>query len=145
MAENAQTRPYEGFLGTWTLDPASCDYEQGLPPREGIYSIREDEGVLHFLMDWTDAEGEHHRVGFSGIPDGKPVPFEGGDLADALSITAVSPRELTSSAFYQGRELMVAQRQLDASGRAMRVIQVVRFPDGTDAANVSLYHKAALA
>ncbi len=36
---------------------------------------------------------------------------------------------------------MVAQRQLDDTGTAMRVTQLVRFPDGTHAANVSIYRK----
>ena len=38
---------------------------------------------------------------------------------------------------------MVAQRQLDASGNAMRVTQVVRFADGTSAANVAVYRRHA--
>lgn len=130
---------YAGFLGTWILDPTTCDYEQGEPPQAGTYTIEERDGALHFHVAWTAADGGRHEVAFHGVPDGRREPFAGGDLADALSVSAVSPRELTSAAYYQGVERMVAQRQLDASGNAMRVIQAVRFPDGTQLANVAVY------
>jgi hypothetical protein len=133
---------YSDFLGHWILDPASCRYEQGEPPRSGSYRIDEDEGRLVFTIDWVDAEGEAQQISFSGRPDGEPEPFAGGDLADALAVTAVSPRELTSSAFYRGVERMTAQRQLDATGAAMRVVQLVRLPDGTKLLNTSIYRRA---
>jgi len=133
--------PYAGFLGTWVLDPTTCDYQQGEPPLAGTYRIVESEGRLEFTIEWVDAENARQEVKFSGMPDGKPVPFAGGDLADALSVTAVSARELRSSAFWKGTERMVAQRQLDESGVAMRVTQVVYLPDGVRLANVALYRK----
>jgi hypothetical protein len=133
--------PYEGFLGTWILLPDTCDYEQGEPPTAGTYTISEGAGRLDFSIDWTDADGASHHAEFGGPPDGSRVPFDGGELADALSIHAVSPRELTSSAYWKGDELMVAQRQLDDTGGAMRVTQVVRFPGGTSLANISVYRK----
>ncbi len=132
---------YAGFLGTWILIPASCDYEQGEPPTSGTYRIAEHDGRLEFTIDWTDAEGKPHHAEFSGVPDGRKMPFDGGELADAMSITAVSARELTSSAYLDGAELMVAQRQLDDTGLAMRVTQVVRFVNGSHAANVSVYRR----
>lgn len=138
----ASHRPlYADFLGTWVLVPERCDYEQGDPPISGSYVIEEHDGALVFHIEWTDAAGETHSADFSGVPDGQPVPFAGGDLADALSVTAVSDRELWSSAYREGEELMVAQRQLDDTRTAMRVVQLVRFRGGTDAANVSLYRK----
>ncbi|MCB9592332.1 MAG: hypothetical protein H6719_06340 [Sandaracinaceae bacterium] len=132
---------YEHFLGTWALEPESCQYEQGDPPRSGLYRIEAHDGRLHFSITWEDAAGASHAVSFSGTPDGEPEPFDGGDLADALVIRAVSERELVSSALYRGVERMVAQRQLDDSRTAMRVVQVVRLPDGTSPANVAIYVK----
>jgi hypothetical protein len=130
---------YAAFLGTWILDPGSCRYEQGEPPLAGSYRIEEVGGRLHFQMEWTAADGSSHQVRFSGVPDGRREPFAGGELADALSVHAVSPRELTSAAYHGGVERMVAQRQLNAGGNAMRVIQLVRFLDGSSLANVSVY------
>lgn len=132
---------YDGFLGTWILIPESCVYEQGAPPQQGRYTIDEAEGKLVFAIAWTDAEGKSHEVSFSGAPDRKPVPFAGGALADALSIEAPSQRLLLSSAFKDGALLMAAERQLDDTGTAMRVVQQVRLPDGTRPTNVSVYRK----
>ncbi len=132
---------YAGFLGTWELIPESCRYEQGEPPASGTYRIEADEGVLRFTAEWKDAQGTSHAVSFAGPPDGSKVPFKGGPLADALAIAAPSPRELNSYAYLNGKELMVAQRQLDDTGGAMRVTQIVRLPDGTSPGNVSVYRR----
>ena len=53
----------------------------------------------------------------------------------------MSERELTSVATWRGKRRMVAQRQLDATGGAMRVTQVVFLPDGSHLANVAIYRK----
>ena len=133
---------YQDFLGLWQLIPQSCRYEQGDPPRSGHYRIEEnDDGTLQFTATWTDAEGETSSVTFSGFPDGTKAPFDAGELADALAIEAVSSRELNSYAYLDGQELMVAQRQLDETGQAMRVTQVVRLPSGESPANVAVYRR----
>ena len=135
-------RTYRDFLGLWQLIPESCRYEQGDPPKSGSYRIEENrDGTLQFTAEWVDAEGKAGSVSFSGFPDGTRMPFNAGDLADALAIVAVSPRELNSYAYMDGRELMVAQRQLDSSGQAMRVTQVVRLPNGESPANVAIYRR----
>ena len=134
---------YAAFLGTWLLLPETCVYEQGAAPRAGTYRIEEDGELLRFTIDWVAADGTAHHATFAGRPDGVSVPFAGGDAVDAITITAVSPRDLRSSASWRGQERMVAQRQLDAGGNAMRVTQLVRFADGTSAANVAVYRRHA--
>lgn len=133
--------PYARFLGTWMLVPESCSYEQGDPPREGRYVIAEADGRLVFTIDWTDAAGVQHHVSFGGIADGTPVPFAGGELADALAISAPSQSRLDSVAYRRGEALMFAERQLDDAGSAMRVVQQVRLPDGSRPTNVSVYRR----
>ena len=59
-----------------------------------------------------------------------------------MSICAVSTRELNSYAYLKGKELMVAQRQLDDTGLAMRITQLVRLPDGTNISNESIYRRS---
>lgn len=139
MVDRAQ---YAGFLGSWILLPDSCQFEQGEPHRAGTTTIREDGPALVFELAWTDAEGDAQRATFAGVPDGQPAPFDGGPLADALSVTAVAPNDLRIAAFHGGRELMTVQRQLDRTGQAMRVVQVVRLPDGTAPANISVFRRA---
>ena len=134
---------YAPFLGLWSLIPESCRYEQGAAPRSGAYLIEEVEaGRVRFVARWTDDEGTPHEVAFEGPTDGSKIPFPGGELADALAIEAVSERELNSYAYLNGREFMVAQRQLDGTGQAMRVTQLVRLPDGTRPANVAIYRRS---
>ncbi len=136
---------YAGFIGTWFLIPSSSVYEQGKPPSQGKYVIAErEDGHLVFEIDWTDAEGTQHHVAFSGLPNGKRGNFEGGDLADAFSISAPSARRLDTIAYKNGDALMFAERQLDESGAAMRVVQQVRLPDGTRPTNISVYVKQVL-
>lgn len=92
-------------------------------------------------MNWVDADGEAHEMSFRGKPDGIPVPFDGGPLADALCITANSERELTSSAYLDGVELMIAKRELSRDGMTMDIVQTVNLPDGTSPSNRSTYHR----
>jgi hypothetical protein len=132
---------HSNFLGTWILIPESCVYEQGDPPRAGTQTIEERDGKLVFVIGWTAADGRSDEVRLEGVPDGQPRPFAGGELADAIAVSPVSPRDLRVSAFRGGVELMVAQRQLDDTGTAMRVTQLVRFPDGTYASNRAVYRK----
>lgn len=132
---------YNGFLGSWVLIPDSCQYEQGDAPAAATLRIEDAEGELRFTMTSTPVGGVPIEAAFSGPPDGKPFPFAGGDLADAMSITLVASNDLRTSAFRRGRELMIVQRQLDASGQAMRVTQVVRLPGGSSPANVAVYRR----
>jgi hypothetical protein len=138
----SDTAVFAGFLGTWILELSSCQYEQGDPPSAGLYSISEKDGRLFFTIAWTDAKGKDHDVAFNGLPDGVPVPFVVAGAVDEMSIQAISRRELRSTAFFQSKSTMIAQRQLDESGRTMRVTQVVMFPDGERLANVATYMKS---
>ncbi len=138
-------RPYAKFLGIWTLIPESCQYEQGDPPESATHRIAEDGGNLVFAMHWVDSKGNSHQMEFAGPPTGEAIPFDAGELADALVVRAVSARELTTSAMSRGQELMVAQRQLDETGTAMRITQIVRFPNGSSECNVGVYRKSVVA
>lgn len=136
------TKPiYQGFLGSWVLDVETCDYEQGDPPKSAIYKIAEAGDELVFDMDWIDANDESHHASFQAPPDGTHLPFNGGELADTLSVTAVSEHQLNSSAYRGGIELMVAARSLSEDGSKMEVLQKVNLPDGTSPTNRSTFHR----
>lgn len=132
---------YRNFLGTWQLIPESCIYEQGDSPKEGTYRIEEGDGGLVFHMMWTDSAGEEHSFSFTGIADGEQRPFSGGELADALSVTAVSETELNSAAYKAGKELMLATRTLVGDGFYLDVRQMVRLPDLTEPTNFARYKR----
>ena len=132
---------YHQFIGHWTLLAESCVYEQGNAPTAGSYCIAEGEGGLLFTMRWTGAEGEQHDHSFTAPADGECHPFNGGALADALSVTAKSAQELNSAAFKDGKELMLAMRTLSSDGLFMDVKQSVRLPDLTEPSNFSRYKR----
>ncbi len=132
-----------GFLGTWTLLPASCVHEQGDPPREGQYRIMRQGKNLRFDTSWTDATGERHEISFEARPNGVAMPFDGGGLADALSVTLVSERQLDSTAWLNGKPVMHARRTLSDSGRQMTISQTVNLPDGTSPTNWSTYERVS--
>lgn len=132
---------YADFIGHWVMDPGQNLYEQGEPPRSGSYTIRQDEDQLHFTMKWESHEGEALEMSFAGVPDGSLQPYNGGALADHLSLSAPSPFELNSSAYLNGVELMIAERQLAADQQSMVIKQTVILPDGNRLTNTSRYHR----
>ena len=133
--------PYQEFLGNWELIPLTCVYEQGEAPIAGTYSIEENDGVLTFHMGWTDAGGGQHDYSFGAKPDGKRKPFNGGMLADSISVIAASDTELNSAAYKDGQELMLATRTLSDDGDYMEVRQIVRLPDLTEPTNFARYRR----
>jgi hypothetical protein len=132
---------YENFVGEWLLDVASCTFEQGDPPRAATNSITFAGGELTIGMDWIDTEGESHHMSFHAPPDGTRLPFNGGPLADSISMTAATEATLVTSAFRDGIELMTAVRTLSGDHTTMQLIQTVRLPDGTSPSNQSTYHR----
>ncbi|MBV1900117.1 MAG: hypothetical protein KUG56_00430 [Kordiimonadaceae bacterium] len=132
---------YQQFLGNWELIPLTCAYEQGDAPIAGTYSIEETGNAITFRMGWIDTDGSPHDYSFAGVPDGKPKPFQGGALADSISVTAVSEKELNSAAYKAGKELMLAKRTLSGDGDYMEVRQIVRLPDLTEPCNFARYRR----
>lgn len=136
------TRLYSGFLGAWELEPEHSVFEQSAPPQSGAYKIEECSLGLSFTMQWIDSSGQDFTVRFEGAPDGQPRPFAGGDLADALAVVPVSNRELKTSAYLKGHELMVATHRLSGTGLHMRLTQTVHLPDGTSPSNHVRYRRS---
>jgi len=130
---------WDNFLGSWTLDLARSTFEQNEPPKSATHRLELYEGHVIFYMNWVDAEGQDYEVKFAGIPDGQIREFPGGDLADAMSVTAPSELELNTSAYLKGNELMTATRLLVSDGAEMLLTQTVHLPDGVTVQNKSLY------
>lgn len=137
MSENL----YDLFLDEWVLDVSLCDFKQGEPPVAASCFIYEAADDLIFDMKWTDDGGETHHLSFQGKPDGISAPFNGGALADSLSITAVSSHELNTAASLNGVVLMSVIRRLSSDGLQMAVLQEVKLPDATVVSNKSVYFR----
>ncbi len=139
MTETDNDPIYAHFLGTWELDTATCDYQQGEPPWSDIHRIRRDGDDLVIEHNWTDAEGEEHTALFRGLPDGNRAPFDGRPLADQLQLTAPSEHELNMAAFRDGLELMTATRTMADDGMSLELVQTVHLPDLTTSTNRAIY------
>ena len=61
------SHPAAAFLGTWELDPGSCAYEGGPPPRSGTYVLEPLENGIAFTVDWVDPEGNARHVTFETV------------------------------------------------------------------------------
>ncbi|MBU2534175.1 MAG: hypothetical protein KKB37_15650 [Alphaproteobacteria bacterium] len=132
-----------GFLGTWLLDPASCVFEQGDPPRAAVHRITLEGDELVITMNWTEASGETGHAAFRVPADGTPVPFSAGPLADMLRLSSMSTSELTLSASCNGLELMTAKRVLASDGRSLALTQTVHLPDFSAPTNTATYARQA--
>ena len=133
------SKPYKLFLGDWVLETRLCDFEQGEVPFSATYHIHDEGGDLIFDMRWTDQQNETHEMSLRGEPNGELVPFNGGDLVDALSITVVSSHELNTAAAMNGVVLMSVIRRLSPDGQQMAVLQEVKLSTGEISTNKSIY------
>ena len=137
---------YRHFLGRWQLIPESCQYEQGAPPIEGSYEIDASNGFLHFTIcsRAKPVQGQTQKeicATFSARPDGSKSKTE-GTLIDAMSLHAISIRELNTRAYVGDTVRMFAQQQLDESLSAMRVVQKVVFENESEEINIAVYKRA---
>lgn len=129
--------PHDPFIGTWILDPTSCDYQYSTPPQSGMYRISVTEHGYHFDVAWVDAAGTAQQTAFDGIPDGVQYPYDNPQIADAVSFTRVDERTLDSATFKGGAQIAHARRVLE--GDRMTVTQSITTPDGQTLRNVAVY------
>ena len=135
---------FKQFLGKWSLIKGSCVYEQGAPPVDGHYQITQKAKDLLFQMVWLDNTGERHDFIFKSRPDNLAMPFKGGDLADSLSSTIVSERELNTIAYKNGIKVMEVRRNLSNSYNQMTISQTVFVSEKDKPTNWSSYSKVII-
>ncbi|MDA9123113.1 hypothetical protein N9J96_06385 [Paracoccaceae bacterium] len=135
---------FKQFLGKWSLIKGSCVYEQGAPPVDGHYQITQKTKDLLFQMVWLDNTGERHDFIFKSRPDNLAMPFKGGDLADSLSSTIVSERELNTIAYKNGIKVMEVRRNLSNSYNQMTISQTVFVSEKDKPTNWSSYSKVII-
>ena len=130
----------EKFLGQWVLDVASCEYEQGDPPKYERHHLRIDGEELIIEMNRTDADDQIHNLTFITRVNGERTPFNGGPLADEVSAT-LNGNELSVSAWRAGVELMFAERRISDDGSRMDLYQQVNLPDGSSPSNQAIFRR----
>ena len=134
----------EPFLGAWELDPAQCEYELGAPPARGMYQLlRENTSSqqITVVMDWTDAAGQDFHMLYQMTPDGQDHAYADSPAIDMVQTTLLDARTLETVSKKNGKILARGLRELSDDGKAMRVIQTGKTPDGAEFANVAVYWK----
>lgn len=140
----ADDKIYSGFLGRWRLDTEQSQYEQGAAPLSGeLHIVEEDDGIA-FHMTQTDADGETATLTFRGKPDGGRQPFNGGLLADEISVIAKSSDQLDTIAYRKGEALMTAERRLVSDGQRLNVTQTVKISDHEQPQNRQVFVRLPL-
>ncbi len=139
----------DAYIGTWTLVPELCIYEEGQPPLSGTYRTSQSEGEVSISIDWEASDGSTHHIEFGAPNDGtrQPLSTPGVASVDApgishLSITRVSPLILDSSAYAGADEVAYARRLASQDGLLLSTVQVGRRADGTSFRNFQVYRKA---
>lgn len=129
------------FLGQWVLDTATCQYEQGDPPKFESHTLYLDGDHLMIDITRTDADGEIHNLSFRTRVDGVREAFDGGPLADEISATLNEDAELALSAWRVGVELMFAERRITGDGSTMELYQQVNLPNGASPSNTATFRR----
>ena len=155
----------DNYIGTWTLVPELCIYEEGQAPLSGIYRISQSDGHVRISIDWEAPDGSAHQIEFGAPNDGTRQPSGAPGVASAdapgvasagapgvasadapgvshLSITRVSPLILDSSAYAGADEVAAYARRLASQdGLLLSTIQVGRRADGTSFRNFQVYRR----
>lgn len=129
------------FLGTWRLLPEQSVYQAGTPPLQAIYSFKkEEEETISVRIQWTDHTHESFDISYQIQPDGLRKTFDNPAIADELMAEFVSPVELNSFTYKEGKLTSFASRKIDQDG-LMTVLQRMYLPDGKTVENVQFYQK----
>ncbi|WAC61958.1 hypothetical protein OVA13_11135 [Pseudoxanthomonas sp. SL93] len=137
------TSAITGLAGTWQLLPDQCDYQLGRPPRSARYRLGYDaDGTLSIASEWVSANGQRYRVAFDGPVDGKPHAYHSTPLVDALSFESVSPTQLHSATWHEGRQVQWSERELvDQDTLVIRMHG--HLSNGRPYTNVGVYRRQA--
>jgi len=135
------THAAAAFAGTWHLLPEQCDYQLGRPPRSARYRLAcSADGALSIASEWLSTNGKRYRIAFDGRADGTPYPYGSTPHADALSFESVSPTQLHSTTWQDGREVQWSERELvDADTLVIRMHG--HLSDGRRYTNVGVYRR----
>lgn len=131
----------EGFIGTWILDPSTCNFDLGNPPLGGRYTIAWAGQGLRVTMKWTDSSGQVVSDAFEAIPDGRAYPGTGG-LVQALTMQLAADDVLDTVAYHGEEVLMITRRVLSQDRQTMTVLMSGKKADGSTWENRAVYRRA---
>ena len=132
--------PHEIFHGTWVLDPATLDYQNGRPGRRANYTIEPIENGLRFTLDADDADGKTMHHVYGGAVDGADVPIPNTPLT--LSLTKLDENTIESTLKREGKTIDRWTRTILPDRDTMLITQHGFRPDGQPFRNNGTYRRA---
>jgi hypothetical protein len=129
-------------LGTWVFVPEKSTYESGPAPKESKRQWIAQGDSVQFLHDGVNAEGKPFHTEFTVKYDGKPAPFVGGTLYDAVSLKLKSPHLVEQTFTLQGKVTVRATRTISKDGKTMTIDSRGERKDGTKFKNLLVYKRA---
>ena len=130
------------YLGTWTLVPELCLYEEGNPPVSGIYRIAQLDDDVRISIDWEAQDGSKHQIEFQAPDRGIKQPSNNPGTSH-FSITRVSHLILDSRAYAGDEEVGYARRRASDDGLLLATVQAGRRANGTSFRNFQVYRRQA--
>ena len=130
--------------GTWRFLPAESTYESAPAPKESKRQWIPDGDGVKFLHDGINAEGKPFHTEFRAAYDGKPVPFVGGTLYDAVALFSTGPRKVEQIFTLKGKVTVKAVRTISKDGKKMTIDSRGSRADGTKFKNILVYERLAV-
>jgi hypothetical protein len=129
--------PDNPFFGTWRFDAEQAEYQYGLPPQSGLYTLEPDGERIKVTMEWVAADSQRHKVVYHSVPDGKDYPY--GSMGDTVATTLLAEYALDSTTKRNGQMVAHARRMLSEDGRTMHITMGGYDDKGEWYENVSVY------
>jgi len=127
------------FLGSWSLVPELCQYQDGHPPLSSDYKIDLKNNDVHFDVSWVDEKEKAHHIEFGGPVDGTVNPHNGGKIE--VSFTRIDDLRLDSSTYHNGFEASYVHRKASQDGKLMIVVTVQNHQDEGSTRNFQVYRR----
>jgi hypothetical protein len=129
------------FAGTWHLIADRSQYEFGMPPVSGVYTLEQIGEDIGVVISWMDHCGHEHVVRYIVTPDGREYAYEQPGIAETVMARFRDERTLETFAGKRGKIVAYAERTLNDDASEMVVVQTGKTPDGEDFKNVQYYRK----
>ena len=130
------------FLAAWQLFPEKCNFNFGIAPKSGNYTIESinSNQSLNIGINWVSVENEAFYSQYTIVPDGLEYPFENKDLADTTISEIISSSEMKTT-FYKSNEIVLSIQKEILSNGYLKLVQNGFDKNKKPYTNTEIYHK----
>jgi hypothetical protein len=128
-------------VGTWKLNPAKSNYQQGQMPKSATLLYEAAGAGIKVTVDQVPASGAPIHYSYTANYDGKDVPVVGNPNADAAARTRVNATTTKLVNKKGGNILSTATLALSADGKTLTITTTGKDPKGQNIDSVAVYEK----